>query len=201
MRISIRRVNEWDAPAMLKLYRPYVEKPPIYAAEESVPNLQEYIQRIDRCTYGYGWVICEIDGVPAGFCRLDENPDCPDNSFSLCMEIYVAESAQRIGVGAALVDLITRIMSHGNRREVCARVPLPNKEAVEFFKSQGFELDRIEADSVQRFGRSYDICCMRRALTPDDPCAERTVKPYLIVNSDYEDARAHAADLIRNGAV
>ena len=31
------------------------------APEQEPPGLQEYVQRIDRYTYGLGWLLCEID--------------------------------------------------------------------------------------------------------------------------------------------
>ena len=67
-KVAVRRVNEWDGPSMLKIYAPYTEG--LEAFEGEPPELQEYIQRIDRYTYGLGWILCEIDSTPSGFCCL-----------------------------------------------------------------------------------------------------------------------------------
>ena len=70
-KVAVRRVNEWDGPSMLKIYAPYTEG--LEAFEGEPPELQEYIQRIDRYTYGLGWILCEIDSTPSGFCCLTED--------------------------------------------------------------------------------------------------------------------------------
>ena len=46
MKVAVRRINEWDAPSMLKIYGPYVENTH-FTPEKEVPKLSEYIQRID----------------------------------------------------------------------------------------------------------------------------------------------------------
>ena len=80
-RVAVRRVNEWDGPSMLKIYTPYTGTPA--APEASPPDLQDYVQRIDRYTYGLGWLLCEIDYQTAGFCHLSEDPGDPENLFSV----------------------------------------------------------------------------------------------------------------------
>ena len=80
-KVAVRRVNEWDGPSMLKIYAPYVGTP--LAPEDALPELQDYIRRIDTYTYGLGWLLCEIDSTPAGFCHLTENRNDPENLFSV----------------------------------------------------------------------------------------------------------------------
>ena len=55
-KIAVRRVNEWDGPSMLKIYAPYTGT--CCAPEAEPPELQAYIARIDRYTYGLGWLLC-----------------------------------------------------------------------------------------------------------------------------------------------
>ena len=63
-RTAVRRVNEWDGPSMLKVYTPYTGTPA--APEREAPDLQAYVRRIDRYTYGLGWlgnrrrVVCRV---------------------------------------------------------------------------------------------------------------------------------------------
>ena len=51
-RVAVRRVNEWDGPSMLKIYGPYTGTPA--APEASPPDLQDYVQRIDRTPTAWG---------------------------------------------------------------------------------------------------------------------------------------------------
>lgn len=192
-RISLRRVNEWDAPALLKLYRPYLCGCTTQCTEAE-PSLQEYIQRIDKYTYGFGWVMCEINSVPMGFCRAFENPFEPENPFSLSLEIYVKGSMQRKGIGSGLIYLITRILSCGNRRELSVNVPAGNTAAISFFKSQGFTETGCHPHQALLNSR---IKAMKLELIPDNPNAGSIIKPYLILGRDYENARAAAAGFVK----
>lgn len=196
MKVAVRRINEWDGPSMLKIYSPYVGES-VFPPDKELPSLSEYIQRIDRYTYGMGWILCEIDSVPAGFCHLTENPEDPENLFTFCPEIrlFVRPEDHRRGVGKALYSLMFKIMEHGNRRETVARIVLPNPQAIAFHKAMGFVPLQTE-ETVNSMGQKREILWMLKKLIPDDSLAERPTKPYLIENFDYETAREQAASLV-----
>lgn len=185
-KVAVRRVNEWDGPSMLKIYAPYIGTPK--APEESLPELQDYIRRIDTYTYGLGWLLCEIDSTPVGFCHLTENRRDPDNLFSVEFRLYVKPGFLRIGVGRALWTLMRDMMELGSRREVFARVQADNPEGLAFFQAMGFAPAGEEPGPVH---------VLRYALTPADPQAPKPTKPYLLINQDYEAARESAALLVK----
>lgn len=197
-KVAVRRVNEWDGPSMLKIYAPYTHGPEAFESEP--PELQEYIRRIDRYTYGLGWILCEIDSAPSGFCFLTEDREAPEDLFSVELQLYVKQDCRRRGVGSALWALIKDIMELGNRRRVTARVLLPNPEAEGFFRAAGFTPVRTERAGAEKRGVPRDVLVLRRELCPADPGAERPTKPYLIENADYEAARERAALLVREPA-
>lgn len=194
-KVAVRRINEWDGPSMLKIYAPYIQGPE--TPEDQLPELSAYIQRIDRYTYGLGWVLCEIDSTPAGFCHLTEDRREPENSFSVELQVYVKPEFRGRGVGRALLALMTDIMEYGNRKKVTARVALPNLAAEKFFEALGFSRRTLEPKALNKPGGPYDVLVWEKSLSPKDPAAERPTKPYLIENSDYEAAREEAAKLVK----
>lgn len=191
-KVAVRRINEWDAPAVLKIYAPYVEAG-LSPAEKAPPVLQQLIERIDRYSYGSGWIMCEINSTPAGFCYLTEYPmneEIPldlESLFISELQIYVKPEYQRRGVGAALMSLITSIMQYGNKRKIYARIPLADNEAILFFEKMGF------VKSEEKDG----LFIMQKKLKPVDSSAKMPTKPYLIENEDYESAREYAATLVK----
>ncbi len=187
-KVAVRRVNEWDGPAMLKIYTPYTGTPA--APEQEPPELQDYIRRIDKYTYGLGWLLCEIDSTPAGFCHLTENRADPEDLFSVEFQLYVKPEFQRRGVGKALWSLMRDIMELGSRRRVYARVDLQDKEALAFFESMGF------APLSEEEERDRQVQVFSYRLTPADPQAQRPTKPYLVEGLEYERARERAAGLV-----
>ena len=186
---AVRRVNEWDGPAMLKIYTPYTGTP--CAPEQQPPALPDYVSRIDTYTYGLGWLMCEIDTHPVGFCHLTEDRHDPKNLFSVEFQLYVRPEFQRIGVGKALWTLMRDMMELGSRRQVTARVASGDKAGQEFFRAMGFV--PLETEQEER----GEVTLWHYTLNPLNPQAERPIKPYLLEGVDYEKAREQAAKLVR----
>lgn len=182
---AVRRVNEWDGPSMLKVYAPYAGT--AKAPEKEPPKLQDYIQRIDRYTYGLGWLLAEVDCQTVGFCHLTEDRNDPLDLFSVEFQLYVREDYIRRGVGRALWTLMRDMMEEGNRRQAFARVRRENPDALAFFKSMGFE----------DYDTEDNIIILRYGLSPKEADPERPTKPYLIDKFAYEAARERAAEFIR----
>lgn len=187
-RTAVRRVNEWDGPSMLKVYTPYTGTPA--APEGEVPDLQAYVRRIDRYTYGLGWLLCEIDHQTVGFCHLSEDPAAPEDLFTVEFQLYVKQGMCRRHIGAALWELMRDMLEMGNRRRVVCRVHRENQAALAFFRAMGFvPLEEKLPEEPEKLWLAYH-------LRPWDPAAPKPTKPYLVEAADYEAAREKAAALV-----
>ncbi len=181
MKVCVRRVNEWDAPGMLKIYGEAIGEG-LSTYEWETPPLWEFVRRVDRYTYGKGWTLCDADGWCAGFAVLHECFDCPDDPFAMDVEVYVASHLRRRGIGAAVLGLICDIARMGNKRIIRARFP-KNDELLAFYTQCGFELLRTDTN----FQHGDDWTVMERRL--DVPEVERPTKPFLVPQDDYERIR------------
>ena len=187
-RTAVRRVNEWDGPSMLKVYTPYTGTPA--APEGEVPDLQAYVRRIDRYTYGLGWLLCEIDHQTVGFCHLSEDPAAPEDLFTVEFQLYVKQGMCRRHIGAALWELMRDMLEMGNRRRVVCSVHRENQAALAFFRAMGFvPLEEKLPEEPEKLWLAYH-------LRPWDPAAPKPTKPYLVEAADYEAAREKAAALV-----
>lgn len=187
-RTAVRRVNEWDGPSMLKIYTPYTGTPA--APEGEAPDLQAYVRRIDRYTYGLGWLLCEIDHQTVGFCHLSEDPAAPEDLFTVEFQLYVKQEMCRRHIGAALWELMRDMLEMGNRRRVVCRVHRENQAALAFFQAMGFvPLEGEPPEEPEKLWLAYH-------LRPWDPAAPKPTKPYLVEAADYEAAREKAAALV-----
>lgn len=187
-RTAVRRVNEWDGPSMLKVYAPYTGTH--MAPEQEPPGLQEYVQRIDRYTYGLGWLLCEIDHQTVGFCHLSEDPSQPEDLFSVEFQLYVKQGLSRRRIGTALWQLMREMMEMGNRRRVLCRVDRENQAALGFFTAMGFK--PLAGDPPEEPEKAWLVY----QLAPWAPQAAKPTKPYLVEAEDYEAARERAAGLV-----
>lgn len=187
-RTAVRRVNEWDGPSMLKVYTPYTGTPA--APEREAPDLQAYVRRIDRYTYGLGWLLCEIDHQTVGFCHLSEDPAAPEDLFTVEFQLYVKQGMCRRHIGTALWELMRDMLEMGNRRRVVCRVHRENQAALAFFQAMGFvPLEGEPPEEPEKLWLAYH-------LRPWDPAAPKPTKPYLVEAADYETAREKAAALV-----
>ena len=185
---AVRRVNEWDGPSMLKVYTPYTGT--TAAPEREAPDLQAYVRRIDRYTYGLGWLLCEIDHQTVGFCHLSEDPAAPEDLFTVEFQLYVKQGMCRRHIGTALWDLMRDMLEMGNRRRVVCRVHRENQAALAFFQAMGFvPLEGEPPEEPEKLWLAYH-------LRPWDPAAPKPTKPYLVEAADYEAAREKAAALV-----
>ena len=187
-RTAVRRVNEWDGPSMLKVYTPYTGTPA--TPEREAPDLQAYVRRIDRYTYGLGWLLCEIDHQTVGFCHLSEDPAAPEDLFTVEFQLYVKQGMGRRHIGTALWELMRDMLEMGNRRRVVCRVHRENQAALAFFQAMGFvPLEGEPPEEPEKLWLAYH-------LRPWDPAAPKPTKPYLVEAADYEAAREKAAALV-----
>lgn len=188
VRTAVRRVNEWDGPSMLKVYTPYTGT--TAAPEREAPDLQAYVRRIDRYTYGLGWLLCEIDHQTVGFCHLSEDPAAPEDLFTVEFQLYVKQGMCRRHIGTALWELMRDMLEMGNRRRVVCRVHRENQAALAFFQAMGFvPLEGEPPEEPEKLWLAYH-------LRPWDPAAPKPTKPYLVEAADYEAAREKAAALV-----
>lgn len=187
-RTAVRRVNEWDGPSMLKVYTPYTGTPA--TPEREAPDLQAYVRRIDRYTYGLGWLLCEIDHQTVGFCHLSEDPAAPEDLFTVEFQLYVKQGMCRRHIGTALWELMRDMLEMGNRRRVVCRVHRENQAALAFFQAMGFvPLEGEPPEEPEKLWLAYH-------LRPWEPAAPKPTKPYLVEAADYEAAREKAAALV-----
>ena len=76
------------------------------APEREAPDLQAYVRRIDRYTYGLGWLLCEIDHQTVGFCTSARTPAAPEDLFTVefqlssCRGCAAGISARPVGADA-----------------------------------------------------------------------------------------------------
>ena len=174
----VRTANEWDAPTMLKIYQNYIDTNT--CKDTSLPTIAEFVQRIDKYTYGFGWLLSEIDSETAGFCVLSENSYDPTNMFTAEIKLWVKPTLLRRGVGDSLYHMMLGLMELGDKRKVYARINLPNDDAVAFHKHWGFNEVETIKNGFEKGGKTCDVLVMERDLTPSNPEAKKPIKPIIV---------------------
>jgi phosphinothricin acetyltransferase len=134
---NIRLATVNDAEGILAIYAPYIENTS-FTFETETPSVTDFQKRITDYLISWPWLVCEIDGVIAGYAygaRYRERV-----AYQWCVEssIYIHDDFQKHKIGKALYETLIGIFKRQGYRNVYAVINLPNDKSVKFHESCGF---------------------------------------------------------------
>jgi phosphinothricin acetyltransferase len=135
---TIRIATADDAEPILKIYAPYIENTS-YTFEMEVPTTDSFKERISSYLQTWPWLVCEINGVVAGYAYGSRHRERVAYQWSVESSVYVHDDYQRMGVAQALYTALIRILKLQGFRNLYAVINLPNDKSVSFHEKSGFE--------------------------------------------------------------
>ena len=137
MMIDIRLATPNDAEAILGIYAPYIESTS-FTFETETPSVTDFQKRISDYLINWPWLVCEIDGVIAGYAYGAKYRE--RIAYQWCVEssIYVHDDFLKHKIGKALYETLIEILKKQGYRNVYAVINLPNDRSVRFHESCGF---------------------------------------------------------------
>ena len=96
-KIIIRTASAADAPALLKIYRPYVENTAI-TFEYDVPSTEEFASRIQHTLRKYPYLVAEEKGTLLGYAYAGPFHERPAYDWAVETSIYVDEHLDKNSV-------------------------------------------------------------------------------------------------------
>jgi len=167
--IIIRDVSDADMPAIHEIYAHQVLHG-VSSWEEEPPSLEEIILRRDNVIQGgYPYRVAVMDGVVVGYSYASAYRPRPGYRHTVENSIYIAESAQRLGLGKRLLEDLISICTDLNFRQMIAVVgDSENVMSIDFHTKMGFR--RIGTiDSIgYKFGRWLDSVILQLNLGDGD---------------------------------
>jgi phosphinothricin acetyltransferase len=114
---------------------------------------------------GYPYVVAEFDGTLAGYAYAGPYRPRPAYRFSVEDSIYIDASAQRKGVGRALlVRLIEESERRGFRQMIAVIGDSAQTPSIELHRALGFRMIGAIENVGFKFDRWLDTVLMQRAL-------------------------------------
>ena len=166
--IRIRTATEADAPALLAIYRPYVEM--TAASFETVPpTVDEFAARIAKAVAGWQWLVAEGDGKIVGYAYGGLHRERSAYRWSTEVSAYVHPDDHRRGIGRALY---TRLLDDLARKGYCsafAAITVPNDGSIALHRSVGFEPIGVFGSVGRKFGKWHDVAWFQRFLRDAPP--------------------------------
>lgn len=179
----IRVADLQDAPALLAIYAPYVEKTAI-TFEYEVPTLEEFTGRMKKVLEKYPYLVAERDGEIVGYAYAGSFHARAAYQWGVETTVYVREDRKKMGIGRELYDALEKALALQNILNLNACIGYPEREdehltknSARFHEHLGYRFVGEFYRCGYKFGRWYNMVWMEKHLGehPDVPPA---VKPF-----------------------
>lgn len=164
----VRQANEADAPALLEIYRPYVERTAV-SFETAVPSVDEFARRIRTATTGWSWLVAEADGECVGYAYGSAHRERPAYRWSVETSAYVREDCLRRGIGRRLYVELLQVLTDKGFCNAYAGMTLPNPASEGLHRALGFEPIGVFKAVGRKFGAWHDVAWCHRKLRERPP--------------------------------
>jgi phosphinothricin acetyltransferase len=167
MTVCIRSARPSDGDAVAAIYRPAVDGS-VISFELEAPTADVMARRIVETTRAYPWLMCEVDGVVAGYAYASRHAERAAYRWTVNVSVYVASAFHRRGIGRGLYLSLFAILEAQGYRLACAGITLPNAASVGLHESMGFVPVGVYRRVGYKLGAWRDVGWWQRALAADD---------------------------------
>ncbi|MEP7230883.1 MAG: arsinothricin resistance N-acetyltransferase ArsN1 family B [Ginsengibacter sp.] len=134
----IRVALPTDAESILAIYAPYIINTS-FTFETEVPSVEAFEQRINSYLANWPWLVCEVDGVFAGYAYATRHRERTAYQWSVESSVYIHDDFQKTGIATVLYKVLLEILKRQGLRNVYAGINLPNDRSVAFHEKCGFK--------------------------------------------------------------
>jgi L-amino acid N-acyltransferase YncA len=166
--LRIRQATEADAPALVRIYAPYVEETPI-TFETVVPQVEEFAQRIRTSLTAWQYLVAERDGGVVGYAYGGTHRARAAYRYSVEVSAYIDRSCHRQGIGRALYTRLFEDLAAKGYCEAFAGITYPNEPSIGLHSAMGFTMIGIFRRTGWKFDRWHDVAWMQRTLREGAP--------------------------------
>lgn len=170
--ITLRQARPEDAEAVLEIYAPYIKNTNI-TFEYEVPSIPEFRKRMEGIMEEYPYLVCEIDGVMAGYAYAHRYKERAAYQWDAELSVYLREEYARRGIGRAFYTALMEILKEQNVRNVYGIVTSPNPPSEALHAAMGFRLFGVSQKTGYKLGKWIDVSGFERPIgDPDSPPGE-----------------------------
>lgn len=163
--MKIRLATLKDAPALQKIYAPYVEQTPI-TFEYEVPTEEEFANRMANILPNYPYLLAEEKGEILGYAYASAFKARAAYAWSVETSIYVKTGVHKQGVGTALYRELERLLAKQNICNLCACIAYPNPPSIAFHERFGYKTIAHFTRSGYKQNAWHDMIWMEKELCP-----------------------------------
>ena len=153
--IKIRVATPDDAPALLKIYAPYVKNTSI-TYEYDVPSEEEFRRRIESTLRRYPYLVLEREGDILGYAYAGPLHSRPAYDWAVETSIYLDQNARGGGLGRKLHDALEAVLREQGFLNMNACIAYPEVED-EYLTKTARNSTRISATEWSAASQNADI--------------------------------------------
>jgi L-amino acid N-acyltransferase YncA len=157
-RVKFRLAETKDVGDFLDIYRPFVDHTAVSFDFEITYEVME--ERFKRTTEKYPWIVCEVDGIIAGYAYASYFKERAGYTWTVEQSVYVREDFRRQHIATALYTCLREILKLQGYYSVIVIIVNSNIGSVNFHKHFGFE----EVGVIKNAGFKMGNWCDRLLL-------------------------------------
>lgn len=190
MDIVVRAVRSQDAPALLKIYAPYVKNTAV-SFEYEIPSEEEFIKRIENTLLGYPYIAAVSEGEIIGYAYTGTFHSREAYSRSAETSIYIRSDKTGHGIGKLLYGVLESISKAQNITNLNACIACPEADdeylthnSIYFHEHMGYTPTGITHKCGYKFGRWYNILWMEKFIAEHTADAPPFI-PFPLLGKDF----------------
>ena len=166
--LCIRAATPEDAPALLEIYRFYVEHTTL-TFEYETPTAAQFRSRIAKTLEFYPYLVAESGGEILGYAYAGRFHPRAAYAWTAELSIYLKQDRRRSGLGRRLYTLLEDILRAQHMVKTLARITAPTDAysdfgSVPFHQRMGCRLSGRTDDLGYKFGRWYALLTMDKRI-------------------------------------
>ncbi len=166
--LCIRAATPEDAPALLEIYRFYVEHATL-TFEYKTPTAAQFRSRIAQTLEFYPYLVAESGGEILGYAYAGRFHPRAAYAWTAELSIYLKQDRRRGGLGRRLYTLLEEILRAQHMVKTLARITAPTDAysdfgSVPFHQRMGYCLSGRTDDLGYKFGRWYALLTMDKRI-------------------------------------
>lgn len=166
--LRIRMAVTEDTDALLAIYAPYVANTAI-TFEYTVPDSDEFKQRIVRTLEKYPYLIAERNGTILGYAYASAFKGRAAYDWAVETSIYVDQNCQNQGIGRQLYAVLEQTLKKQNILNSYACIAYPNPGSIRFHEQLGYQTIGHFTKCGYKLGKWYDMIWMEKMLGEHSP--------------------------------
>lgn len=163
--MSIRKVTLKDVPAMLEIYREFVESTAV-SFEYEVPTVEVFSRRVEEHLAFYPWLVWEEQEKVLGYAYAGRAFERAAYAWNAEISCYLAPETRGKGIGRRLYGEIERILLSQGVRKVFAVVTSANAPSVAFHEALGYKKTAVFPAVGYKLRQWHDVIWLEKQLMP-----------------------------------